>query len=273
MDMMLALALLAQDYDGLLYDAHLHGSGDRSVKELVELQKKAGIERTMVFLGPRGEPLEGVPHCTTLLIDPATKKQLVTQASVDWLEKALAGGKVRGIGELAFRHRKAETEIDAGGEIPRKIYDLAAKHKVPVTVHVESTWAGELEKGLAHNRDAAIVWAHAGDAAPKLVRELLKKHANLHADLSCRNPLFKRGFPKSEQSMTDDGGKLQPEWRKLLEEYPDRFLFGSDVGGQNADRIPLLPEIAKYYRGVLGQISREAAEKIGHGNAERLFGK
>lgn len=270
--MTILLALIAlQDYDGPLYDAHLHGGADKTVKELVDLQKKAGIEKTMIFLGPRGESFEGVARCTTLLIDPGTKKQLVTQESVDWLEKNIAN--VRGIGELALRHRKAGTAIEADGPILKKIYDLAAQQDIPVTLHVESTYAAELERALEYNRKTKIIWAHGGDAPPKTIRELMKKHSNLHADLSCRNPIFKRGFPKLEQSMTDETGKIQADWKKLLEEFPDRFLFGSDVGGQNADRISQLPEIARYYRSVLGQIDSKAAKKIGHENAEALFGK
>jgi predicted TIM-barrel fold metal-dependent hydrolase len=268
--LLLALAAL-QNYDGPLYDAHLHGSPDTPLKDLVELQKKAGIERTVVFLGPRAEAMDGVATSTSLLIDPSTRRQLVTQESVEWLQKNIS--RFKAVGELALRHRKLGTAIEADGPILKKIYDLAAKHEIPVILHVESSHAAELERALAYNRATKIIWAHAGDAAPALLRAMIKKHENLYADLSCRNPIFNRGFPQLEQSMADNNGKVQPAWKKLLEDYPDRFLFGSDVGGRNPERNARLSDVVKYYRSVFGQIDANAAKKIAHENAEAFFGK
>ncbi len=64
------------------------------------------------------------------------------------------------------------------------------------------------------------------------------------------------------------GNQLRPEWKGLFEEFPDRFLIGTDVGKPSLDGYS---NLITYWREILKQLSPEAAEKIAHQNAERVL--
>ena len=51
-----------------------------------------------------------------------------------------------------------------------------------------------------------------------------------------------------------------------LESHSDRFLIGTDV-----DNLSQYQGIIDFYREVLTQLSPDAAKRIAHGNAMRLF--
>ena len=57
---------------------------------------------------------------------------------------------------------------------------------------------------------------------------------------------------------------------KMNLEFPDRFLFGIDVGNQ--DRHDMIGEVVAYYRSVFGQLTQATAEAIANGNAKRFLG-
>ena len=87
---------------------------------------------------------------------------------------------------------------------------------------------------------------------------MLARYRNLWADLSWR---------------TDHapGGKLNPEWRPVLTEFPDRFLVGTDT--PSAQRWHYIPEHARLARLWLSELPRDIAEKIAFRNGETLFGE
>jgi hypothetical protein len=65
------------------------------------------------------------------------------------------------------------------------------------------------------------------------------------------------------------GGKLTPEWKRLFERYPDRFLLGSDTWIN--ERWDSYGSIMADYRTWLAQLPQGVAEKIAFRNAEHLF--
>ena len=139
--------------------------------------------------------------------DPRTKELLLDEGTVGFLRRQLDTGVIYGIGELSLWHRpfaNSPPEGDnhpADGPIALQIYDLAARYRVPVNVHLEHKFSDELERALEHNRNTAIIWAHMGDAQPQLITEMMRRHPNLYADISTRNPFFERGVPIDQQSL------------------------------------------------------------------------
>ena len=61
---------------------------------------------------------------------------------------------------------------------------------------------------------------------------------------------------------------LKPEWKALLEDFPDRFVIGTDV---DPPTMAAYSEEIGYWRGILAQLSPPTAAKLAHGNAERLL--
>jgi hypothetical protein len=82
------------------------------------------------------------------------------------------------------------------------------------------------ERLLTHNRNAVIVWAHAGwdntgDRTVTLMRSLLEKHANLYMSVKIDRLSLAENRPIR-------GGKIRPEWIELIRLFPDRFMIGAD---------------------------------------------
>lgn len=76
------------------------------------------------------------------------------------------------------------------------------------------------------------------------------------ADLAFRDELY----------LADE---LDPEWRQLFLDYPDRFLLGTDT--YTPDRWYFVVENANESRDWLKLLPEEVARNIAYRNAERLL--
>ena len=202
--------------------------------------------------------------------------------SVTHIEKLLAEhpGFWAGIGEVFGRHDQLGSVI-AGGEATAKdegmarILELAGKHDLPVSLHNNITEVGHpAEKGplyldefdelLGRYPNTRVIWCHAGisrnlkvNNLPGILREQLRKHPNLYVDLS---------WVVYENYVAKD----LDTWAALLEEFPDRFMIGSDTVGTfdaNYDR-----QISKYDE-LLDKLTPKTALKVAHDNFIRVLPK
>jgi predicted TIM-barrel fold metal-dependent hydrolase len=183
----------------------------------------------------------------TGVADAALRRRFSTQA-----EELLRLG-AQGFGEMAAEHFQGGTAYQSAPPdhpLFLLLADIAAAHDVPIDLHMEAVAAdmalpaglqsppnpprlraniAAFERLLAHNPRAKVIWAHAGtdytgDRTPDLCRRLLSSHANLSMELKIdpanpgRNPLLAQGA----------SGQIKTEWLKLLEDFPDRFVVGSD---------------------------------------------
>jgi predicted TIM-barrel fold metal-dependent hydrolase len=115
-----------------------------------------------------------------------------------------------------------------------------------------------IEALFSHNPKAKVIWAHTGfGTSPEKLERYLNRYPALWGELSFR------------YGITDGTGRLTPEFRRLFEKYPDRFLIGSDTWV--TERWDGYAQIIAGYRGWLAQLPRDVAERIAYGNAERLF--
>ncbi|MBI4609397.1 MAG: amidohydrolase family protein [Candidatus Rokubacteria bacterium] len=291
-------ARAASGYSGPIFDAHAHmirpgvgamarpggprarparppqgTGGEVSPFEIVDRLRAAGVSGMFLFAAPvmvqRKYPdlvyaFVAAPH------DPAKQGPSFTSETAALIDEKLRSEGARGIGELPLRHRPTGNAHTADGPVVMRIYELAARHNVPVTVHVEHEYSRELERAVVGNPKTVFIWAHVGSGPAGIARDLMRKYANLYADLSTRNPIFRMGIPVDQNSLTDASGRLKEEWRTVFEELPDRFLLGLDIN--NTERLQQLDELVAYYRAVLGELTPATAEKIAHRNARRLIG-
>ena len=180
-----------------------------------------------------------------------------------------------GIGELMSRHD--DLTALTYGEAPHvnhpaflEIFDLAAEYDLPVLVHHNITAQGseevlyldELKEALAHNRDCRIIWAHAGISRrveiqnlTKIVRDMLKKNRNLWVDISwlVYDYYVLDNFPNHYAD-----NDTPADWVRLIEDYPDRFMLGTDVVGRWDKYVQ---EIRKYDV-LLEKLTPDTAEKL-----------
>jgi hypothetical protein len=181
------------------------------------------------------------PDIQTWMSDPQTEELIATE---------FKRGYYRGIGEFHLTGRAAEAPQ------VKKTVEFAVKHNLYLHAHTDDE---ALEILYQHSPKAKIIWAHTGfSTEPAKVEAYLQRYPNLWCELSYRYGIT-------------EGGSLTPEWRRLFEKYPERFLIGSDTWVN--ERWDNYGSIMATYREWLKQLPEEVMEKIAFRNAERLFGR
>jgi hypothetical protein len=193
------------------------------------------------------------------------------------LEAELASGQYKGIGELFPNNLHSTSRgfpsqrypVDA--PLMRHLWALSAKYGVPLSVHLEADMGSvaEMERLLGTTPQGTFIWAHTGFfAEPSLLSRLLTQHADLYCELSWRDerPVeqgWRLPLPISE------GGHLRSAWKDLLEEFPDRFVIGTDAGDQGS--VTTYARLINYWRTILSQLAPATAQKLAHQNAEHIL--
>lgn len=256
----LALAPLATASELPIFDAHIHYSHDTHdvlpAKTAIEILRKAGVRRALVS-SSNDDGTQALYKEAPDLIVPELRPYRVRSDLSSWtrdkliipyVEERLKRYRYVAIGE--FHVYGADAELP----IVRHMVQLARKHKLFLHVHSD---AEALERIFRQDPGARVLWAHAGFAPPDKVLEMLRRYKNLWCDLSWR---------------TDHapGGRLNPEWRPLFLEMPDRFMVGTDTPSREYwDNIA---EHARLARSWLAELPPDIAEKIAWRNGESIFG-
>ena len=247
-----------------VFDAHLHYNWEPTphlpldkVLALFRAQNVTGILATSrpndgtralyearpegLFVVPFIRPYRVRPDIQTWMSDPQTDELIATE---------FKRGYYRGIGEFHLTGRAAEAPQ------VRSTVEFAVRSSLYLHAHADDE---ALEILFRHNPKARIIWAHTGfSTSPEKVEAYLLRYPALWCELSYR------------YGLVDSDGKLTPEWRRLFETYPDRFLIGSDTWVN--ERWENYAVILAGYRAWLAQLPRAAAEQIAFRNGERLFG-
>ena len=224
-----------------IFDAHVHYSHDAwdrtPPKEAIAILRKAGLKRAMVSSSSDDGTQKLYAEAPDLVVPslrPYRKRgELSTwmrdESVIPHLEDRLRKFRYAAIGEFHVYGSDADLPV------VRRMVQLAKQYKLWLHLHGDSD---AIERVLAQDPEARILWAHSGFDRPEAVRAMLKKHRKLYADLAFRNDHA-------------TSGKIDPAWREAFIEFPDRFLVGTDT---------FTPERWYYI-----------AERIGWRNGEALF--
>lgn len=202
-----------------------------------------------------------------------------------------------GFGEMAAEHFSLGGPTHPYETVPPHhpllllLADIAAQHGIPIDLHMEAVPEEmplperlssppnprvlrpnipAFERLLAHNRNAKIIWAHAGwdntgRRTTALSAELLGRHPNLCMSL-------KVGRDSGPENRPVDGQRgIRAEWLELIQTFPDRFMIGSDqfyLSPRAPQRFPRHPEATT---GILAGLPPDLARRIGYENARRIF--
>ncbi len=135
------------------------------------------------------------------------------------------------------------------------------------------------ERFVAHNRDARIVLAHAGwdvtgQWSAALSRRLLAAHSNLYMSLKITG-LATRG--KNRMMTAGNPPSVNAEWLSVFEDFPDRFVIGSDSFFAEQGARGRAPGGMTQFRGqqnvaFLKALPPALAQRIAVDNAVALYG-
>lgn len=214
--------------------------GTRALYEAYRSGARQAKDSGGTWVVPFIRPYRIRPDIQTWMGDPQTEELIATE---------FARGYYQGIGEFHLSGRAAEAPQ------VQKTVAFAVRHGLYLHAHADEE---ALEILFRHNPQAKIVWAHTGfSTSAEQVEAYLKRYPALWCELSYR------------YGITGAGGRLTPEWRRLFETYPDRFLVGSDTW--ISERWDSYAAIMGGYRAWLAQLPPAVAEQIAWRNAERLF--
>ena len=169
---------------------------------------------------------------------------------VDYIREQAGKGIYQGFGEF---HMWIE-HLDGNSVLP-EIMQIAAEQDLVLSAHTDI----ETIEALIRMQPAVkVIWAHCGFSAPaEAVQQLIEKYSTAYCEMS----LYEK--------LVDEDDNLTPEWKQLMEKYPDRFMVGIDT--YKDARWGEVAEHADFIQEWLGQLKPEAAVLIANGNVSRLF--
>jgi predicted TIM-barrel fold metal-dependent hydrolase len=174
-----------------------------------------------------------------------------------------------------MRRRRLPTNAPFFKEVMR----LATRYSVPVPMHME--WhpdsVAQLSDLLTEFPQANVVLSHCGKiTVADDLRLFFQKHSNVYCDLGYRSsPQGENESRKDPRRMIFWSSNLlrkadiKPDWLKLVEDFPDRFMLAIDdvVSWDQYDQV-----VAATRDGVLAKLTPATAEKVAYRNAVKLFG-
>ncbi len=242
-----------------LFDAHIHFSHDARAtlpaEEAAARLRRAGVIGALVSSSDDAGTqalLAAAPDVVVPALRPYRKRGELTS----WLRDP---GNIAYVEDLLGRHRYVaigEFHVDgADADLPnvRRLVELAREHKLFLIAHSD---ADAVEHLFRHDPGARVLWAHAGFERPETVRDTMRRHKALWADLSFRYEVAR-------------DGSVAPGWRAVFTEFPDRFMVGTDT--YTPERWKDVESHAAWARGWLATLPPDLAAAIAHGNAERLI--
>ncbi len=242
-----------------IFDAHIHYSHDAwdnlPPDDAIAILRKAGLVRALISSSGDDGTQRLVAAAPALVIPSLrpyrTRGDVTTWARDDtvvaFLEERLQKSRYAAIGEFHLYG------ADADLPVPRRMVALAKQHKLVLHAHSD---ADAIERLFKQDPGARILWAHSGFDAPDRVRAMLRKHRNLWCDLAFRND-------------QGSGGVVPPDWRAAFDEFPDRFMVGTDTF--TPERWHYIVEHANWSRAWLADLPSALAERIAWRNGDALF--
>jgi hypothetical protein len=241
-----------------LADAHIHYSHDawQSVppEEAVGLLRAAGLRRAFVS-SSSDEGTQMLHAIAPDLVVPVLRPYRRRGETATWLhdetviahvEARLAAYRYAGIGEFHV------DGADADLPVVRRMVALAKDNDLFLHVHSD---AEAVRRIFAQDPEARVLWAHAGFESPETIRGELERYRTLWCDLAFR-------------SDPATGDQLDPVWRSLFLDFPERFLVGTDTYAP--ERWHEVAAHADWARGWLATLPAGVRERIAYRNAEAL---
>ena len=193
---------------------------------------------------------------------------------------ALDSRKYVGIGEIGLFHMPTVTRggpvIEADHPWMLKLADLAAEYGVPIDLHMEATneTVAGLERLLAHNRRAKVIWAHAGwselgGSTAETWYRLFDRHPNLYGSIKLRG----LGHPLTADTIAifDRTGRIHDNWMRVFEVFPDRLMIGTDMKlGARIRKSSDFRHVG-HMQNLLRRLPPDLLRRVTKDNAKRIF--
>jgi len=278
-------------------DVHGHPVPGLTADRVISLMDKAGISHMVLMTskGPNPDSLTaGIYKQYPQRILPFVSSMHAAwfrqdERVLSYAEKQLNTGIFIGVGEVMLRYygipSKNESEINVPADSPfiKKLSDIVEHYNAVMLVHMEPEPEAirSLENLLSYNKKLRLIWAHSGTVAykglktigPFDIAALMDRYPNLYTDIAGVQPMsVAPSGGLRRPPITDVSGKLFPRFKELLERHGDRVLFGLDTPYEECWAEEPFKQWVEWADRVVAQLAdSKIAERIMHGNAEKLF--
>ncbi|MFY0662971.1 MAG: amidohydrolase [Shimia sp.] len=242
-----------------IFDAHVHYSHDAVTfvppNEVVKILREAGVRKALVSSSDdRGTQLlqAAAPDIIVPALRPYERRGAIgtwmhDPSVIDYLSEKLAKFEYEAIGEFHAYGDDIQTDVI------QTMIGMARERNLLLHHHGDRD---ALEQILATWPEARVLWAHSGFEEPKQVADVLRDHPRVWADLAYRSDMA-------------SGNGVDAEWRKAFEEFPDRFMVGTDTFAP--ERWHYVGRHAEFSRSWLAHMPDDIARKIAFENAEAML--
>ena len=266
-------------------DVHVHFNWDQ--RELIDADhiaaklEAAGVEFAVAAGTPSELALE-LARASNGRVIPLFSPYIHELGRRDWYldprvvklaEAGIRTGDYRGIGEIHFM---AGFAPGADNPVFRQLMAISVEYRVPVLIHIDSGDESAFLKICRRYPGLNILFAHAGgNLRATHIRRIIETCPNAWIEFSARDPWRYGG-------LTDDSGRLLPEWRVLVLEHPRRFVTGTDPVWRVTrtqswdladDGWDYFKRLLAWHRNWLADLPEDARRMISVENARRLFGR
>lgn len=286
-------------YEGPLFDAMSQIDDEADADKGIANVRAAGVTKLALFARSKKRLHENEQfvldlaheHPDLIVLGAPKYFRHGDDLSARYIKATVEGAREHGyhfIGEILYTHGdKAEGAATGRGERftdpaahgTQKLLAAIAPLDIPLMVHFEN-YAWERDAPRFHRLfeqwpNQVFIIPHMAFATHEQATEMLSRHRNVFMTISKKERAM-RGFSDPEKagaigtSLVNSRFELRDRWREVLIRFQDQLLFATD---------PHWPQLWETYqqpvqmhRIVLGQLPRQAAEKIAYKNAERLYG-
>ena len=212
-------------------DAHIHYNWDQaeiiSAQAVVEKLKREKVGLALVSSTPSHLALELrdaggdwiIPFFSPYTHELGRRDWYLDKTVVNKAAEGLDQGLYFGIGEIHFM---AGFLPGPDNGVFLQLMDLARQHQVPALIHVDAADETFFLGICKAHPEVKIIFAHAGGSLKAHhIRSVLEQCPNVTVDFAARDDWRYGG-------LTDAKGLLLPAWKKLVLDFPDRFITGTD---------------------------------------------
>lgn len=278
-----------------IIDVEHHWGAKMPIEQLIQKMDRNDVALTWLGVNERNGSQSSVETCRqfpnrlvpTTIHGDGKRWHGRDMQFVHELVSDVRSGNFFAMGEFEARHYISNTnnrDIHTPMDLPtfEEVFKTSEATGVPFLVHheAEDSLLPEFESMLAKYPNAKVIWCHVGRnrnpstwtqfPTPAGVERFINKYPNLHFDILQSGA--KSVFPPTgafDSVLYTVSEELVPEWKKLFNDYPDRFLIGTDINTGRWDSYDKV--IHRLRKSVLEVLNPDAAEKVAYGNALRLM--
>ncbi len=250
----------------------------------------AGVYRTILAARSRRQPAEiaafSQKHSKRIVPAIRTKSVAYKKNHPKYYKKMrnqIDSGQFKAMAEILLYHAQKgdkAPEVVVYPDDQRVLFALNASIAKgwPFVVHIEfqslrgkekKRFMVSMEQMLKDHPTHPFALNHMGQLDAAEAGRLIKNYKNIYFLTAHTNPVI---ISHSNQPWVNmfDGATLAPEWRKLVLQHRDRFIFALDnVWAKHWKEFYL--DQMRFWRIVMAGLPTDVAQMWAHGNAERLW--